>query len=69
MYEEEISGVGRGHTEETEDNIYINLEERGWNCEDWINLAQDWNKRPVVVNSATKLRKCWGFIYLGSISS
>jgi len=51
------------HKRGWEDNIYINLEERSWNCEGWINLTQDWNKRPAVVNRAMKLRKCWEFIY------
>jgi hypothetical protein len=39
-----------------EDNIKMNLEEIGWGCMDWINLAQDRDQRRALVNTAMKLR-------------
>ena len=39
-----------------ENNIKINLQEVGWGGMDWINLAQDRDRRRVVVNAVVEFR-------------
>jgi hypothetical protein len=39
-----------------EDNIKMNLQEMGWGGMDWINLAQDRDKRRALVNAVMNLR-------------
>jgi hypothetical protein len=38
------------------DNIKMDLLETGWDCVDWIGLAQDKEKWRVLVNAVMKLR-------------
>jgi hypothetical protein len=38
------------------DNIKMDLRGIGWGGNDWIDLAQDWGKRRVLVNTVTNLR-------------
>jgi hypothetical protein len=37
------------------DNIKMELRERGWDCVDWIELAQDRNQWRAVVNTVVNL--------------
>jgi hypothetical protein len=37
------------------DNIKMDLREMGWGCVDWIELAQDMDRRRALVNTAMKL--------------
>ena len=39
-----------------EDNIKMNLQEVGWGCEDWMELAQDRNSWRALVSTVLKLR-------------
>jgi hypothetical protein len=38
------------------DNIKINLREIGWDCMDWIELAQDRDQSRALVNAVMNLR-------------
>jgi hypothetical protein len=38
------------------DNIKMDLTEIGWGCMDWIDLAEDRDKRRVLVNTVLNLR-------------
>jgi hypothetical protein len=39
-----------------EDNIKMHLREIGWDCMDWINLAQDRDQWRALVNTVLNLR-------------
>ena len=39
-----------------EDNIQMNLQEVGWGGMDWIDMAQDTNRRRVLVNDVMNLQ-------------
>ena len=41
---------------EFDDNIKICLQLVGWEVVDWVNLAQDWNKRHAVLNGVMNFR-------------
>ena len=43
-------------TRRWEDNIRIDLQEVGGNCGDWMELAQDRNRRRAVVGTVRNLR-------------
>jgi hypothetical protein len=38
------------------DNIKMDLEEIGWSCRDWIDLAQDMDQWSALVNAVMNLR-------------
>jgi hypothetical protein len=38
-----------------EDNIRMDLREMGWECVDWIHLAQDWDQWQALVNTVLNL--------------
>jgi aryl carrier-like protein len=38
------------------DNIKMDLLEIGWDCVNWIELVQDWDKRGTLVNAVMNLR-------------
>jgi hypothetical protein len=39
-----------------EDNIKMDLQEVGWSCGDWMELAQDRDRWPALVNTVRNLR-------------
>ena len=45
------------------DNMIMDLQEVGWVCMDWINLAQYWNRWRAFVNEVMNLGVPWFFPY------
>jgi hypothetical protein len=43
-------------TRRWEENIKMDLQEVGWGCMDWIDLAQDRDRRRALVNAEMNLR-------------